>query len=241
MKKVVSFSLYGYADYYRAGALKNADLCKKYYKDWEVWMYVSPTIPIEIVKELKNKDVKVYLVDDGDTPFFMNYRYFPISDETVDYAIFRDTDSRVDEREAAAVDEWIKSGKGLHIMRDHPWHGPAPLHHMMLGGMWGVQCDKLRDAKDIILANKIPCNHGYDQYLITKHFYPRLKDDYLAHDEFFEKTKWPLPRLKKFINAYGTEKYIFTGCQYDSFDQPLHPEHLEMVENYLKENNLMPK
>ena len=238
---VVSFCLYGIQTHYQIGALKNVDLCKEHYPGWEVWFYVSPTIPKDIVVQLKDKGAKIYIVEDGDTPFFMNYRYFPASDESVDYAIFRDTDSRVDAREAAAVNEWIKSGKGLHIMRDHPWHGPDQYYHMMLGGMWGVDCKKLRDAKDIILNNKIPCNHGSDQFLITKHFWPRFANDYLAHDEFFEKTKWPIPRIKRFIRAYNREMYLFTGSQYGFDDQPTHPEHVGMVEEYLKQHNLLPQ
>jgi len=241
MKKVVSFCLYGYVDYYRKGALRNLELCKIHYPDWEVWMYVSPSIPKEVITSLKDAGAKIHIIEDEDTPFFMNYRYFPASDASVDYAIFRDTDSRVDEREAAAVNEWINSGKGLHIMRDHPWHGPAKLHHMMMGGMWGVKCDKLRDAKDIILTNKITCNHGYDQYLITKFFYPRFAEDYIAHDEFFEKTKWPLPRVKRFIQGYNREMYLFTGCSYDWDDQPNYPIHVGIVEDYLKQNNLLPE
>ena len=132
--KVVSYCLYGTANYYRVGALRNIDLCKTYYPGWEVWIYASSTIPSELLSQLKEKGAKIFVVEDNDGPFFMNYRFFPPSDESVEYAIFRDTDSRVDEREAAAVNEWIKEGTSLHIMRDHPAHGTA-----ILGGMWGAK------------------------------------------------------------------------------------------------------
>ncbi|HPC77997.1 MAG TPA: hypothetical protein PK811_06665, partial [bacterium] len=45
----------------------------------------------------------------------------------------RDTDSRLNPREADAVEEWIESGKSFHIMRDHPQHN-VPI----CGGMWGA-------------------------------------------------------------------------------------------------------
>ena len=240
--KVVSFCLYGTQRHYQTGAIRNVELCKQVYPGWEIWIYASPTIPKNILTELKDKGATILLVEDNDGPFFMNYRFFPPADERVEYAIFRDTDSRVDEREAAAVNEWIKEGTGLHIMRDHPWHGPSALHHMMLGGMWGVKGDKLRDVKDLLLPRRIPCNHGYDQYLITAFIYPRFINDKTVHDEIFEKKPWPLPRKKMKVNGYaGKEMYTFTGCQYDLDDQPKHPEHLGILEEYLTANNLLPK
>jgi len=238
---VVSFCIYGKKEIYRVGALRNIELCKKYYPGWEVWFYLASSVEKDFAKKLKAAGATVYYIEDIDSAFFTNYRYFACADIRTEYVIFRDTDSRIDEREAAAVKQWIKSDYSLHIMRDHPWHGPDQYYHMMLGGMWGVDCKKLRDAKDIILNNKIPCNHGYDQFLITKHFWPRFANDYLAHDEFFEKTKWPLPRIKKFIRAYNREMYLFTGCQYGFDDQPTHPEHVGMVEEYLKAHNLLPE
>jgi len=237
--RVVSFCLYGVRNHYRIGALKNVDLCKEFYPGWEIWFYVSPTIPRDLLVELKDKGATILVVEDIDDAYFMNYRFFPPSDERVEYAIFRDTDSRVDAREAAAVNEWIKEGTGLHIMRDHPWHGPSPTHHMMLGGMWGVKGDKLRDVKEILLPHKMPSNHGYDQRLITALIYPRFTEDKTVHDEFFDKKPWPLPRKKIKVNGYGgREMCTFTGCQYSEDDQPTHPEHLGMLEEALIANNL---
>jgi len=239
--RVVSFCLYGTNEYYRVGALRNVDLCKQVYPGWEVWIYVSPTIPKELLKQLKDKGATILVVSDQDNAYFMNYRFFPPADERVEYAIFRDTDSRVDEREAAAVNEWIQQGTGLHIMRDHPWHTPSPTHHMMLGGMWGVKGDKLRDVQDILLSYKTLANHGYDQWVITRAIYPRFENDKTVHDEFYEKTKWPLPRTKMYVNGYKKEMYKFTGCQYGVDDQPIHPDHVGLLETALIENNLLPR
>ena len=54
----------------------------------------------------------------------------------VSVTMSRDLDSRVTEREAAAVHEWLKSNKTLHSMRDHPWH-TVPI----MGGGWGSKLD----------------------------------------------------------------------------------------------------
>merc|ERR1719391_1390928 len=68
--------------------------------------------------------------------FPMLWRFFPTLDPQVDLFVSRDLDSRFSERELAAVQEWIESGKAIHAMRDHPLH-PFPL----LGGAWGARLD----------------------------------------------------------------------------------------------------
>ena len=46
----------------------------------------------------------------------------PPSPPQVDLFMSRDLDSAPTQREADAVQEWLRSGKTLHVMRDHPSH-----------------------------------------------------------------------------------------------------------------------
>ena len=46
----------------------------------------------------------------------------------------RDLDSRISSREFGAVEEWLRSDKDFHFMRDHPQHD-VPI----LGSGWGVK------------------------------------------------------------------------------------------------------
>ena len=59
---------------------------------------------------------------------------FLAADHLSDIVLSRDTDSRLNKREKAAVDEWLNSDKDFHIMRDHPYHATE-----ILGGMWGCR------------------------------------------------------------------------------------------------------
>ena len=52
----------------------------------------------------------------------------------VDLYVSRDLDSRSNERELAAVQEWLDSSKEFHFMRDHPQHKTT-----ILGGLWGCK------------------------------------------------------------------------------------------------------
>ena len=47
-------------------------------------------------------------------------------DAGVDVFISRDADSVLSKRESAAVQDWLRSGKTLHVMHDHHQHG-API------------------------------------------------------------------------------------------------------------------
>ncbi len=230
---VISFCLYGTATHYRVGAIKNVALCRQHLPGWEIFFYVSPTIPKEIVDTLVALDCYVTVVEAPDNAYFMNYRYLPCTDPDVELAIFRDTDSRLDERDAAAVNAWVASGKGLHVMRDHPWHLPHPEQHMMLGGMWGVQCAKLRDFAQLANLCHTDTVHGADQRLLTKYVYPRFaaNNDILVHDEFFSKQAFPTARSYTAVN--GETLPLFVGCQFDENDKPMNPYHLQVLQTAL--------
>jgi hypothetical protein len=44
--------------------------------------------------------------------FAMNWRFLPMLDPQVSHMVSRDLDSLINEREAAAVQEWLASDKG---------------------------------------------------------------------------------------------------------------------------------
>jgi hypothetical protein len=50
------------------------------------------------------------------------WRFLTLSDPLVDVSVFRDLDSTLNERETAAVKEWLGSNYTMHVMRDHPSH-----------------------------------------------------------------------------------------------------------------------
>jgi hypothetical protein len=64
----------------------------------------------------------------------MFWRFLALTDPTATRFVSRDADSRLTQRDKAAVDEWVKSGMPFHIMHDHPQHAGTPI----LGGMFGA-------------------------------------------------------------------------------------------------------
>lgn len=193
--KYLSFSLWGDQPIYNVGAIKNAELWKEIYSDWQMIVYYDNSVPKETIDKLKSMDVK--LVDMSNKNIYgMFWRFFANDLPNSEYAIFRDCDSRLTLREKLAVDEWIASKKTLHVMRDHPYHRiPCGNFELgLLGGMWGIKSKKIKINQLVsIYPNKSLIKYGEDQTFLRV-IYNLFKNDKFTHDEFFEKKPFPIPR-----------------------------------------------
>jgi len=145
---VVSMSLYGSDPRYVNGAIRNAQLIRKNFPGWQLWVYVEssessryPAVPTEVINRLVDLGADVHYVtpqDDFVPP--MMWRFLVADDPAVDRFIVRDSDSRLTRRDSASVAAWIKSGRSFHCVRDHPSHAGYALS----GGLWGGRAPALR-------------------------------------------------------------------------------------------------
>ena len=153
MKKIIAFSLWGDTPMYTVGAVRNAELVPEVYGDsWTSRFYISNDVPSGVVEKLKSlSQTEVVEIDESPDWFGMFWRFYAIDDS--DVVVFRDTDSRITKRERYAVEEWLHSGRTLHIMRDHPYHSEP-----IMGGMWGCISDKIvpQINQYQMLANNLP-------------------------------------------------------------------------------------
>jgi len=192
--KIVSFSLWGDNPNYTIGALRNAELVNEIYPGWVSRFYCGTSVPKDLISELKsipNTQVIDMQVPGDWTGMF--WRFYPASENNVDVFISRDSDSRVDLREKAAVDEWLASDKKVHIMRDHPFHTMA-----MLGGMWGAKKGAITDIRQKIDFFFKVNSWGVDQNFLNQMIYPYIQNNIFVHDEYFsfnnDKHNFPVPR-----------------------------------------------
>lgn len=214
MKKVISYSLWGDNPIYTHGALRNLEMAKEIYPEWTCRFYLDKNVPEDIVTKLKEGGAEVYkYMKDGDW-YAMFWRFLPASDPKVDVMISRDCDSRLTVREKEAVEEWLKSDKLFHIMRDHPYHKTE-----ILGGMWGVKKPLLNNMKNLMGSYKMGNFWQTDQNFLREKVYPIVKDQSMVHDEYFDKTGFPFPRVDG----------EFVGEAFNENDELLHPEHREML------------
>lgn len=204
--KVISFSLWGTGSQYLIGALKNADLAKEYYPDFECWFYIhKPTVPQEIISQLSLKsNVKIFFKD-GDLNISkpMMWRFEAILNPDCEIMMSRDTDTRILPREVLAVKEWIESDKIFHIMRDHPHHNSN-----IMGGMFGVKKNSNVDWEKLMNECN-QCGHrDYDQRFLADKIYPLIVNNSIIHATFFahesHAKSFPIPYDSdfKFVGEY---------------------------------------
>ena len=181
MKNVVAYSLWGDHPMYWKGALRNIELVNKLYPGFIARFYIDKNSRQDLIDSIKGENVEVVLVNSKDSFHGMFWRFWASEDSDVDVFLSRDCDSRISEREVLAVEEWLKSDKDFHIMRDHPYH-TVPI----LGGMWGCRNGILRDikiSKQIEHWNKFG-RKGIDQDFLGQVIYPYIRNKSMEHSEF---------------------------------------------------------
>jgi hypothetical protein len=113
----------------------------------------------------------------------MFWRFYAADD--ADIMISRDCDSRISERDRAAVTEWLASGKQFHIIRDHPAHSTQ-----ILGGMWGAYKGVIPNMRELVAkwySSQVRSNYWQiDQNFLAQVIYPIVQPVSFVHDEFFQ-------------------------------------------------------
>lgn len=202
---IVSFSLWGDKPIYCEGAIKNVSLVKEIYEGWEMYVYYDNTVPKKYIDQLNSLGVTTIDVTDKNM-YGMFWRFLANDVDGDGYSIYRDCDSRVSLREKLAVDEWIESGKSLHVMRDHPGHAIAygSFKKGILGGMWGSKRGIFNIEEKIKNYSWDNSKYGDDQKFLHD-VYKEFELDMLEHDEFGGHNNFPIKR----------DNYHFIGERFD--------------------------
>lgn len=205
--KVISFSLWGAMPKYTVGAVRNAELARAIYPEWVCRFHCGSSVPTEILERLRSlPNAQVVLRPEAGDWGGLFWRFEPASDPAVDVMISRDTDSRLNQRERAAVDAWLASEASFHVMRDHPQHGTA-----ILGGLWGAKRDSIPEMVSLAADWEKANRWGPDQDFLAEKIAPRVRGSWIEHDPYFSNRPFPTRRR-------GRE---FVGQPFDENDRPL--------------------
>ena len=193
-KNIIAFSLWGDNPVYITGALINAQLITYIYDGWTARFYCDASVPAKALDALRQLDAQVVMIEDEQLKKLRSmWRFFVMDDPEVEYFLCRDADSRVNVKEAVAVQEWLHSDKKFHIMRDHPYHV-----ELILAGMWGGVAGVLPNIQNILLqSGKYFNNPLFDQVFLMEVVWPLIKNDVLTHDSCYA-----FPDGKDFSKAY---------------------------------------
>jgi hypothetical protein len=181
---VICFSLWGNNPKYTLHAVLNAKRVPILYPGWSARFYVDASVPGDIVQALRDFGARVIEVAADDrTHLKLFWRFLASDDPSVERFLCRDCDAVVNEREVAAVNEWLASGKRFHAMRDHPEHA-----ELIMAGMWGGVAGLLPSLAAQAVAYFETHQQKWrwvDQDFLRDRVWPLIRQDCLVHDSFY--------------------------------------------------------
>jgi hypothetical protein len=190
---LISYSLYGTGQRYTVGAIKNAVLSQRY-QGFDLRFYVGESVPEWVTSTLslfKNVEiVQMYGNEDGRAMF---WRFYALADLNYDYVLVRDVDARLNDREIDMHYEFVESGKGFHIIKDHP----TGHNYLISGGMLAAKRITLHDIHKLIDAWGPKPGYLNDMEFLWTMVYPRISNDCFIHDEYFNTPGSVKSRTKK--------------------------------------------
>lgn len=225
--KVFSFSIYGDNPIYTIGGVKNAKLVKELFPDWKSIFYVADDVNPDIIKQIEEYGGIVEIKPTNESFTGMFWRFMAITRPDVDVMIVRDCDSRVSERDVAAINEFMGSDKLYHIVRDHP----IGHHYPMNGGMWGCKKNPFISRINNHIDDYLRTNFSHvfntenakkdsirnaDQMFLMERIYPNVVNSIMVHDEYFRYE----PFAKPIEHDRQSNNFAFIGESVDENDEP---------------------
>ena len=255
-KRVISYALFSpegvlandtrELDWLIEGALRNIGDSIIYYPGWLIRVYTFG-LNHSIQKRLLGTADNVEVVRCSSDSMLstsrsrkMIARFLVFDDANVDIAIIRDIDSRFGPRELLAVNEWLSSGMGFHVMRDHDYH-TVPI----MGGMFGMRTRTLAQKRTSIskLLHRasrenngpftFPDVPGEDQAFLAAYVWPLVRDQTLSHDaspnrcsEFGARRCRDFPRISRdSSNFVGAAHKMQDNAECDPLQWQCHSVH----------------
>lgn len=183
-RHIISFSLFGTQARYLDGAVANAHAATRLYPAWTCRFHVDDSVPAETCAALVASGAQLrrmarpQRLADG-----LFWRFTVLDDPEVTHFLLRDADAVLTPREAAAVTAWLGSGRGFHVMRDHPAHTD-----LMLAGLWGGVQGRLPPLAELLQGFRYHTGtqaRSADQVFLAERVWPRIRHDCLVHDSLY--------------------------------------------------------
>ena len=194
LRCVIAYGLYGDNPKYVEGAMENVKLAPSVFPGWVVRVYHDHTVPMAMLQQLQEAGAELVAVDTVNNEKMkgsiagMFWRFLVAEDDSVQRYIIRDSDSRLNPREAAAVKEWMDSGYSVHTMRDHPNHDRG-----LNGGLWGGVRGAVKGVRRMMQESSLN-GYGADLSFLGDRVWPAVLYDQLGHDAY---------TCEKYLNSRG--------------------------------------
>lgn len=185
-KDLISFSLFGDRARYCEMALLNCEAAALHLPGFVCRFHVDATVPDTLLRRLRERGAEVVTVSGPAAGFPGTFwRFLPLDDADLDRVVVRDVDSLVDAREAWCVEEWTRSGKPFHVIRDDCCHT-----ELILAGLFAARSGVVRDVAGRIagfiksLGGQPPGRYA-DQLFLRTWVWPAVRGGIVTHDTVY--------------------------------------------------------
>lgn len=219
LKNVLAYSMFGekkYMERYKTFIkfIAKEALESTLYNTWHVWVYHDGTADEDFIASVKTINPSVGFLDVRN---YKVWKLLPVGNNTADITCSRNLDSPLSTREFAAVADWLKSKKLVHVMRDHPMHFTN-----FMSGLWCFRNHKNRalgkHIVELVLKYAQTQNpaahreafHGNDQLVLNKPVWPLVEHETMYHNSYLcSKYKYTFPFPTKRLQNPNAD---FVGC-----------------------------
>ena len=244
---MIAFSLPSLHLNYVYGILRNIILARTYLPDWTVWLYhndiaVSQRI-FEKYKLTGNVTFKSSAAFSSSVPVSL-LPYLTIDDKRVKYFMVRSALSRISQRDATAVADWLRSDDVTWCVRDHPVLHRSTLTAGLIGFKTVPFGRLLNQSVENVLSDfahahpELLPNRAHEMSLQDSDFVSLSQDIHKMESVFLN--EYILPRIEQHVTCFdsvhcdqssfgGTSKPLaaarrgveFIGEEFGAFEVPL--------------------
>jgi tetratricopeptide (TPR) repeat protein len=192
-ENVIAYSLWGNEPRYLVPLLESVRILPHLFPAWSIRVYYDATVDHNYVTDLGRRGVQLrQLILPPGQPGHRRllWRFEAIKDPSVRRFLIRDADSLLNIKERVAVDDWLRSDRWFHTMRD--WYTHTDL---ILAGMWGGVGNVLPSPTDLFRARtgwRVENDH-VDQDILSDTVWPIIRGSILIHDSIFTGTVGGVP------------------------------------------------
>ncbi|MDR2155237.1 MAG: tetratricopeptide repeat protein [Burkholderiaceae bacterium] len=183
-RNIIAFSLFGRDSRYCEPAILNVQQQPRIYPHWVCRFYVDASVPEAVISRLHQGGAQIVPVEGGAAQWpGPMWRLLALDDPFAHRVLFRDADAVISQREAAAVAQWIDSGKRFHVMRDWGSHT-----ELILAGLWGVVAGSLPPLERLMnrfMAAPLESRRFADQHFLRQYVWPYARASLMQHDSVF--------------------------------------------------------
>jgi hypothetical protein len=192
-ENVIAYSLWGNEPRYLVPLLESVRILPHLFPAWTIRVYYDTTVDHNYVADLGRRGVQLrqMILPQGQPGHRrLLWRFEAIRDPSVRRFLIRDADSLLCIKERVAVDDWLRSDRYFHAMRD--WYTHTDL---ILAGMWGGVGNILPSPGELFRAStgwRVENDH-VDQDILTETVWPTIRGSILIHDSIFTGTLGSVP------------------------------------------------